>query len=75
MRTFLRILSIVLLVTWMGLIFFFSAQTADESSNTSGGIVEMIVEKIYPDFYDYTEARQNEIIESYQFIVRKAAHI
>ena len=75
MRTFLRILSIVLLITWMAVIFSFSAQTADESSATSGQIIQMVVEKIHPNFNDLTETEQAEIIENYQLIVRKTTHV
>ena len=50
MRLFLRISSVILTVTLMGLIFFFSAQDADLSSATSGQVIEFVAEKVYPDF-------------------------
>lgn len=75
MRKFLRILSVILLVLWMGIIFFFSSQTAEESSQTSGAVIEVIAEKFYPDFEQMTEEKQQEIVASFQFVVRKATHI
>ncbi len=75
MRKFLRIFSIILLVLWMGLIFFFSGQTADNSSETSGQVIEVIAEKFYPDFEQMTEIEKEEFISSLQFTVRKTAHI
>lgn len=74
MRSFFRILSIILLVLWMCTIFMFSNQTADASSQTSGKLIEAVAEKFYPDFNDFSEEKQQEIVESLQFYVRKAAH-
>lgn len=74
MRNFFRVLSILLLVCWMGLIFLLSSQTADESSQVSGSLIAVIAEKIYPDFDDLTESQQQEIVSSFQFIARKSAH-
>ena len=75
MRKFLRILSIILLICWMGLIFFLSSQTADVSSQTSGRIIEAVAEKIYPDFEQLTYEEQQNVVASFQFTVRKATHI
>ena len=75
MRNFLRVLSVILLISWMGLIFFFSSQTADTSSQTSGQVIEIIAEKVYPDFNQMTETEREELVSSLQFKVRKSAHI
>ncbi len=75
MRSFLRVLSIILLVCWMALIFFLSAQTNEVSSQTSGQVIEIIAEKIYPDYEKLTETEQTQVIEEYQFIARKTAHV
>ena len=75
MRSFLRIFSVVLLVSWMGFIFYMSSQPAEVSSQISGGVIEIIAERFYPDFDVLSELQKAEIIESFQFIVRKAAHI
>ena len=56
------------------LIFCLSSQNADMSSQTSGSIIESIADVFYPDFSDLSEEKQDDIISSLQFIVRKAAH-
>lgn len=75
MRSFFRTLSIILLVLWMGLIFYMSAQPAEVSSEISGTVIEVIAKKVYPSFEDLTSMQQEEIVESFQFIARKAAHV
>jgi VanZ family protein len=75
MRSFLRVLSIILLVLWMALIFNFSHQNANASSNVSGQFIEAVAEKFYPNFEDLTQEEKIQIVEGYQFIARKTAHI
>ena len=55
MKTFLRVLSILCLIAWMGLIFFLSSQDAEESSAVSGGLIKTVVEKVYPNYENLTE--------------------
>ncbi len=75
MRSFLRVVSIILLIAWMGLIFFLSGQTADVSSQSSGSVIEFIAEQIYPDFDSLSQAEREEVVASFQFIARKSAHV
>lgn len=75
LRVCFRILSVVLLVLWMGVIFFFSSQNATESSASSGSVIEKIAEVFYPDFEEKTQIEKEEIISSFQFLVRKSAHL
>ena len=58
----------------MVLIFSLSSQNAETSSQTSGSVIESVAEIFYPGFSDMTETQQNEIIGTFQFIVRKTAH-
>ncbi len=74
MRKFLRIFSIVLLVCWMGFIFYLSSQNAEESSAVSGGFIQTMAEKFYPEFNEMPPEKQQEEVASFQFIVRKCAH-
>ncbi len=69
-----RIASVILLLAWMFMIFSLSAQTADDSSNTSGSIIATFIKLFYPDFEELSKAEQNNLIEPFQFIVRKGAH-
>lgn len=75
MRKFFRIASIIWLVLWMGFIFFLSAQTADESSDTSGSVAEIIAEKFYHDYEELSQTEKSQVISSMQFYVRKSAHL
>lgn len=75
MRSFLRVLSVILLVFWMALIFNFSSQNANASSAMSGEIIEAVAEKFYPNYENLTQEEKIEIVQGYQFMVRKAAHV
>lgn len=69
-----RVLSGLAVVGWMVVIFFFSAQPAEVSSETSGGIVSQIVELVYPNFEAMAEPEQTAILDVWQTVVRKGAH-
>lgn len=60
--------------TVMVIIFFHSAQTAEQSSVTSGSVAEKIFEFFSPDFSELDEAEKITIINNSQLIVRKSAH-
>ncbi len=70
-----RVLSVLVVLVWMAVIFSFSAKTASSSSAMSGGIIEKVVSLVDTDFKTLPEAEQVKVIESWQFIVRKAAHM
>lgn len=55
-----------LTILWIVVIFFFSLQSGDESSQLSGGIVAWVVSLICPEDFAHTE-----ILE---MLIRKAAH-
>lgn len=67
----LRIISLLLLIGWMGLIFYLSHQNADESSHLSGGLIESVVKFVFPNMGGET---LESLVASLQFIVRKGAH-
>ncbi len=70
---FKRILSLVLLCLWMGVIFFFSAQPAKKSSAVSGAVqkkVEAVVKKVFPKL-DTNKPKTQSLMTR---IVRKTAH-
>lgn len=64
----------VLVVIWMIVIFLFSAQSADTSSNTSGQFIKSIACVVKPDIKNASEYDQEQFIEQLQHIVRKSAH-
>ncbi|MBQ4119242.1 MAG: VanZ family protein [Clostridia bacterium] len=75
MRSFFRSFSIILLVLWMGFIFYMSAQPAEVSSEISGSVIEIIAEKVYPNFAELSSVEKTEVVASFQFVARKSAHI
>ena len=71
-----RIVTGILVVMWMGLIFSFSSQPADESSKVSGGLCHRIVCSVNDTFHlQMTKERTKEIAEVIEYPVRKAAHM
>lgn len=73
-RTFIIILTLILLVATAVLIFGFSAQTADESSGLSVQVARFFVAILTPDFGELSASAQRELIASVHGLVRKAAH-
>ena len=69
-----RIVTAVLLVSLMIAIFCFSAQNATESSGTSGRVISAFIRIFNPSFDELTPQEQQNLIEPFQFIVRKGAH-
>lgn len=69
-----RIFSFVLLGIWMILIFAFSSQNADKSSKTSGSVVTVVIEAVYPEYETLSPEKQTSIINEVTHIVRKTAH-
>lgn len=70
----LRILAFVLLFVWMICIFAFSSQNAEDSSQTSGGIVDFVIKIVCPEYNSMPTAEQVSIADTVSFIVRKTAH-
>ena len=66
-----RIISALLLIGWMGLIFYLSHQTAAESGDLSGGLIESTVKLFFPNA---SESFISQVISSAEFWVRKLAH-
>ncbi len=58
----------------MGLIFFMSSQNGSLSGSTSGSLIRFILEAISAEFRDAVASVQDEIIASWQYLVRKTAH-
>jgi VanZ family protein len=75
-RIFTPVRTVFLLLTaaCMVLIFCFSMDNADDSSDKSGRIVTAVVHFFVSDFDTLPEQEQNEIIDKTTHIVRKLAH-
>lgn len=62
------------LLLWMGVIFYFSAQNGEESSEMSGGIIRMAAQLLWRDFDSLSLLEQAGRLDSLTFVVRKGAH-
>ena len=69
-----RIISVVLLLSLMITIFCFSAQNATDSSGTSGRVISAVIRMFISNFDELPKSKQQELIEPFQFLVRKGAH-
>ena len=72
----------VLVIIWLGIIFFLSSREANESDNESKWLIDRIVKttikitnKIGITNNDLTEVEKSHIIEKLNYPVRKIAHI
>ena len=67
----IRVISIISTICIMALIFFFSSQTREESSEVSRGFVETIVSVLFKNSSEY---EKKSIVEMVHSLVRTAAH-
>lgn len=70
-----KIIICMLLILWMGLIFFFSHQPADDSDKASNGVIEKIIYTVQIISGHEFNDNELEIISNYLvFPIRKLAH-
>lgn len=67
-------LSLLAVIAVMAAIFFFSAQTEDESSDTSGVLVKLYIELFVPDFDEMDAVEQAAALHRITHTIRKLAH-
>ncbi len=73
--TWINIVFIILAVLWMGIIFYFSNRTADESNNTSDAVEAAIGKVTVEDFEQKSEEEVVSFLDRYRVLARKTAHI
>lgn len=71
--SFTILVTIILVLSWIGFIFNMSSENGEESSNRSGQVIEHVISEV-PRFKDEPEEVKENIISKFQFIVRKGAH-
>ena len=64
----------LLCVAMMGVIFYFSAMTALESSKVSGRVTKVAVQLTYPEYTALPKPQQTGVYQLMQHLVRKSAH-
>lgn len=69
-----RIIFAVLSLICMAVIFCFSLENSDESSETSMKLTDTAVRIVVDDFDDLPEKKQLSIMDKATFIIRKSAH-
>ena len=75
MKLFKRAIFLALTLCWMAVIFWFSAQEAQASSDLSGGFIERLLSLLLKDFDAMDETSRLAMIDSLQTLVRKCAHM
>lgn len=73
-NTILPVLFRIAAVLWMAMIFFFSSQSASESSQTSSPFVRMFLSLFHAEYESLSPEEQFELGENVSFMVRKTAH-
>lgn len=68
-----RVFFLLLVILMCSIIFLFSSQNGSESKSISRGFVYNIL-NIFPEFSEKTSLEKVQIVENFQFLVRKAAH-
>ena len=68
------VLSLLLVIAVMLMIFCFSAQTGEESGEMSGRLTTWVLNLVIPDFENLTPEKQENILSTVGFLVRKLAH-
>ncbi len=69
-----KILFLLLFLCWMVVIFFFSARTADESTEESYRVGMIVGTILYPDFGEWDAEQRMDFAGKADYPVRKTAH-
>ena len=66
------IIKLILVIAWMSVIFAFSHQPAEESSDLSDRMIVRITEKVRHK--ELTDKEKEEVVEKFTVLIRKTAH-
>lgn len=66
-----KIVNIILVITWMIIVFWFSAQVGDDSSNISGNTLRKIITFLNSNI---SQVELERLVELLQPVIRKLAH-
>ena len=70
----LAIISLVLVVLTAIMIFYFSSESGEQSTQTSNGVTTVVIEVTQPDYQTLPVEKQQERFQLTSAIVRKIAH-
>lgn len=71
---YIRILLILLIIMWMGVIFGFSSKNGVQSSKSSGRVTKTVISVCYPAYNSLSAGRQKVLFGKVNFLIRKTAH-
>ena len=71
----LKIVFLVLVVVWMGVIFAYSARTAEDSTEQSRWLGKLFGSIVVADWDDWTPEQQEAFADKWDHPIRKAAHM
>lgn len=74
MKSWIKVLVWMLLITLSVAIFWFSSQPADKSSKVSSGVLTKVLEKSIPGYNNMPHHKKAEMINTYHKLIRKCAH-
>lgn len=69
-RIVIKTILYLLVVIWMGVIFYFSNMNRDDSDDTSKGLLYKIV-----SVSNVSDDKIDDVVEKYNVVIRKIAHI
>lgn len=65
----------LLVVLWMGVIYWFSAHTGEQSGRLSGGLTEWLLSHLIPQWDSLSVTVQEKWLVTGRFLIRKGAHM
>ena len=74
-RWLFRVLSLRAVLGGLAGICWFSARSADDSAAMSGGLIEQVAGAITPGFSELPTEQQTAVVNQWQTVVRKGAHM
>lgn len=74
LKILFRVLFALMTLAVMTYIFMLSAETAEQSSQTSAGLIEKAVDTFVSSYKEMPVEEKEQLVSSLQDIVRKAAH-
>lgn len=61
-------------IVWMAVIFSMSAQTVEQSRDTSTEVTKEVAPSVVPDYVELTESEKKDAVAELDIVVRKLAH-
>nr|MDE5715982.1 VanZ family protein [Anaeroplasmataceae bacterium] len=65
---------LVIIVVWMGVIFYFSHQNGSSSTKMSNSITNWVAKEFVPGFSNKSKTEQIKILKNTSYVIRKLAH-